>query len=111
MFVGSSLTENPGVWYKYTVTKQDDDEAKEEIYIWSLSEWSSCSATCGGGIQTRSPKCQNENGDEVDLMMCPLEGQPDKRIRKCHVEPCPSKWWVGPWQSCPVTCQTKVMIL
>lgn len=92
--------------YQYTVTKRDPP--KEQTYHWALSEWSTCSATCGGGIQHRRPTCLDESESQVDTSLCPPDGQPDQRIRKCHVEPCPFHWWHGPWQSCPVTCQTKV---
>uniref|UniRef100_A0A1B6LVJ0 ADAMTS cysteine-rich domain-containing protein n=2 Tax=Graphocephala atropunctata TaxID=36148 RepID=A0A1B6LVJ0_9HEMI len=25
-------------------------------------------------------------------------------MRACNLQPCPVRWWIGPWQLCPVTC-------
>lgn len=99
---------NPGIMYQYTVTKRG--QPKEMEYHWSLQEWSPCSATCGGGIQYRKPLCMENSDRSVDVSYCNLEDQPDQRIRACHTEACPSHWWFGPWQSCPVTCNSKVFL-
>lgn len=97
---------NPGITYQYTVTKRPPPP--QQSYNWSLSDWSTCSTTCGGGLQTRRPLCLTPDGTSVETTYCPPDGQPESRIRKCHFEPCPTHWWVGPWQSCPVTCHNKV---
>lgn len=44
----------------------------------------------------------------VDEAMCDPDKQPERVMRACNVDACPSHWWFGPWQSCPVTCADKV---
>lgn len=103
---------NPGVEYKYSIWKPET--AKEVKYSWILGEWSQCSSTCGGGVQHREPLCQEstvssvafelERPNIVDESMCNSEEKPEQLMRSCNMDPCPYVWWIGPWQSCPVTC-------
>ncbi|XP_060526529.1 A disintegrin and metalloproteinase with thrombospondin motifs 7 isoform X2 [Cylas formicarius] len=103
---------NPGVTYKYSIWKPE--VTKQLKYTWILDEWSQCSATCGGGTQYRLPQCQErtispiaselETPNFVEGEMCDPRDKPDKLVRTCNDDPCPSRWWIGPWQACPVTC-------
>lgn len=98
-------------------------EAPKQVkYLWVLGEWSQCSATCGGGVQHRKPLCQETLTSQVtsvvdgtstivDESLCDPGEEPDPLMRTCKDETCPSHWWIGPWQSCPVTCKAKVYIL
>ena len=70
-------------------------------YRWNVSDFSSCSKTCGGGIQTRSVTCIQEvrhggnNILRVDDSFCP---QPPPITQQfCSVVDCPVKWKTGPW--------------
>ncbi|XP_039266278.2 uncharacterized protein LOC120341783 isoform X1 [Styela clava] len=66
---------------------------------WSdFGEWSSCSATCGGGSRERSRTCR---GSKIGNRDCPGDRL---EIEKCNDVPCP-KWtrW-GKWSKCSVTC-------
>lgn len=86
-----------------------------------MGDWSQCSATCGGGVQHRRPLCRESTvgavpsvidgtSTIVDEVMCDVTERPEKWSRTCNDDPCPTHWWVGPWQSCPVTCANKVCI-
>ncbi|KAF5299315.1 hypothetical protein FQA39_LY02488 [Lamprigera yunnana] len=106
---------NPGISYQYTISKR---EPKTVQYLWILSDWSQCSATCGGGTQFRRPLCQESvanimpsvidgTATIVDETWCENSNRPEQLMRICNIENCPSHWWLGPWQSCPVTCAVK----
>lgn len=108
-------THNPGITYQYTISKR---EPKTVQFLWILSDWSQCSATCGGGTQFRRPLCQESiaavmpsvidgTATLVDESWCENSNRPEQLMRTCNIENCPSHWWIGPWQSCPVTCADK----
>ncbi|KAH1005898.1 hypothetical protein HUJ04_006801 [Dendroctonus ponderosae] len=103
---------NPGVTWKYSIWKPE--VTKQVKYEWIMEEWSQCSATCGGGTQYSKPLCQEstvspvaadlEGPNIVAEEMCLDMTKPEKMVRTCNDDPCPYKWWVGPWQTCPSTC-------
>ncbi|CAH1118874.1 unnamed protein product [Phaedon cochleariae] len=108
-------TFNPGVHYRYSIWKQQ--KTKQVKYTWHLSEWSQCSATCGGGVQSRGPLCRESTMDASDAEMerptsvddyfCEPADKPEREMRACNDDVCPYKWWVGPWQACSGTCAIK----
>ena len=46
---------NPGVSYEYTVPNENMTRTPE--FRWEYTDWSVCTATCGGGTQVSPPKC------------------------------------------------------
>ncbi|CAJ0583415.1 unnamed protein product, partial [Mesorhabditis spiculigera] len=67
----------------------------------SLSEWSSwstCSETCGIGVQLRMRNCEQGS--------CPVSARLSER-KRCVMGPCPlwSEW--GPWSICP-SCDSRL---
>ncbi|XP_023931419.1 CUB and sushi domain-containing protein 3-like isoform X1 [Lingula anatina] len=71
---------------------------------WSTwSSWSNCSATCGGGVQSRSRQCNDPPPSSIGN---PCSGISYKS-RLCNMQPCPvhGEWgtW-GSWSSCSATC-------
>uniref|UniRef100_A0A182M574 ADAMTS cysteine-rich domain-containing protein n=1 Tax=Anopheles culicifacies TaxID=139723 RepID=A0A182M574_9DIPT len=73
-----------------------------------MTDWSVCSATCGGGKQYREPICYHMGKRVTKQELC-LRHAYGKRlepiVRDCNDDPCPFNWWVGPWQLCPITCR------
>ena len=66
---------------------------------WYISEWSSCSTTCGEGTRTRRLHCIKtiEGGDINMLDFGKCSGDVPAKIEKCIViKKCPA-WDVGKW--------------
>lgn len=68
---------------------------------WNTSDFSSCSRTCGGGVQTREVHCIHEvarggsNTLPVGADLCP---QPPPRAQQfCNMIDCPVEWKTGEW--------------
>ncbi|XP_058015946.1 ADAMTS-like protein 4 isoform X2 [Ahaetulla prasina] len=68
------------------------------------SNWSSCSADCGTGIQRRSVVCLSSNADGQADEDCATPKPAD--MRACDGGPCQraTRWYKGPWSSCSVEC-------
>ncbi|KYN39801.1 A disintegrin and metalloproteinase with thrombospondin motifs 7 [Trachymyrmex septentrionalis] len=93
---------NFGLRYEYTVPKKEPDRAPE--YSWVFSDWTLCTVTCGGGTQTSHAVCHERKSGIVEDLFCDGIEKPEQKSRECNSNPCPARWWVGPWQMCPVTC-------
>ncbi|PNF40674.1 hypothetical protein B7P43_G03792 [Cryptotermes secundus] len=98
---------NFGLKYEYTVPKKKPLRVPE--YNWIFSDWSPCSATCGSGTQVSHPVCQEREEGTVKDDLCNSKTKPDQQTRVCNTHPCPARWWIGPWQLCPVTCGEHAM--
>lgn len=73
-----------------------------------MSDYSECSKTCGGGVQTRTAQCiheiarGHENAVEVPVSQCE---EPMPRTSKfCNVFECEPKWVTEAWSSCSSSC-------
>uniref|UniRef100_H2ZII6 Peptidase S1 domain-containing protein n=1 Tax=Ciona savignyi TaxID=51511 RepID=H2ZII6_CIOSA len=64
---------------------------------WRAWVWSSCTTTCGGGMQSGVRTC-NQYGGNVDC-----EG-PQTRTRPCETGPCPRWGEYGTWSDCSASC-------
>ncbi|NXV07223.1 PPN protein, partial [Cettia cetti] len=74
---------------------------------WKTGEWGPCSATCGGGTQTRSVYCVSFDGQSpqgvADDAECMAFAQQPRRSQPCNVRQCAS-WSTGPWSQCSASC-------
>ena len=68
---------------------------------WNISDFSPCTKTCGGGVQTREVHCIHEvargggNTLPVTADLCP---QPPPRAQQfCNMIDCPIEWKVAEW--------------
>ncbi|XP_071600697.1 papilin isoform X2 [Heliangelus exortis] len=78
-----------------------------QLKRWKTGEWGPCSATCGGGTQTRSVYCVAFDGQSsqgvVDNSECMAFAQQPRSSQPCNVRQC-ATWSTGPWSECSASC-------
>ncbi|KAM7295476.1 putative thrombospondin-like protein [Ixodes scapularis] len=72
-------------------------------YRWKKKRWTPCSATCGGGSQTRTVVCVDRSERLAPERFCNSQRRP-KVVRHCAVHPCPFIWKTSDWSECSQTC-------
>uniref|UniRef100_A0AAQ4QA41 ADAM metallopeptidase with thrombospondin type 1 motif, 9 n=1 Tax=Gasterosteus aculeatus aculeatus TaxID=481459 RepID=A0AAQ4QA41_GASAC len=73
---------------------------------WSTDPWSSCSASCGDGLQRREVLCPAGGRRIPPEAGCPQRSRPASS-RSCRVAECPSRrsqWREGDWRTCSKSC-------
>ncbi|NXD83941.1 ATS7 metalloproteinase, partial [Halcyon senegalensis] len=97
---------NPGVRYQYTIQRPADseNEIEQAEFLWRFGSWTTCTATCGTGVQRQVVHCVEKLAGIVEERFCDALTRPDDRQRTCSEEPCPARWWVSEWQKCSATC-------
>ncbi|XP_066184157.1 A disintegrin and metalloproteinase with thrombospondin motifs 7 [Sylvia atricapilla] len=97
---------NPGVRYQYTIQRPADseNELEQPEFVWRFGSWSSCTATCGTGVQRQVVHCVERLAGLVEERFCDALTRPDDQQRTCSEEPCPARWWVAEWQPCSASC-------
>uniref|UniRef100_A0A8C5TZW5 ADAM metallopeptidase with thrombospondin type 1 motif 7 n=1 Tax=Malurus cyaneus samueli TaxID=2593467 RepID=A0A8C5TZW5_9PASS len=97
---------NPGVRYQYTIQRPADseNEIEQPEFLWRFGSWTTCTATCGTGVQRQIVHCVERLAGLVEERFCDALTRPDDQQRTCSEDPCPARWWVGEWQKCSATC-------
>uniref|UniRef100_A0A8C3NUN3 ADAM metallopeptidase with thrombospondin type 1 motif 7 n=1 Tax=Cyanoderma ruficeps TaxID=181631 RepID=A0A8C3NUN3_9PASS len=97
---------NPGVRYQYTIQRPADseNEIEQPEFLWRFGSWTTCTATCGTGVQRQVVHCVERLAGLVEERFCDPLTRPDDQQRTCSEEPCPARWWVGEWQPCSASC-------
>lgn len=80
--------QNPGLYFEFTMPNDVTEHTDE--YRWELSDWSTCSATCGGGEQVSRAICKQAGKDlTVAAEKCASDLRPSDKMRTCNLHPCP----------------------
>ncbi|XDV27139.1 hypothetical protein PO909_030720 [Leuciscus waleckii] len=65
---------------------------------WEISDWSECSARCGGrGVRSREVRCS------MEARLCNESTRPASQ-RECEGPPCDRRWTVSDWGPCSGPC-------
>ena len=96
-----------GVWRKARQVYQKTATGWRPVwsYEWTTGDWGGCSATCGGGTQTRTVDCDRNDGVRVADALC--ETTKPAASNACNTQPCYTyNWYTGRWGSCNASCGT-----
>jgi hypothetical protein len=80
---------NPGTWHTAWCAMPFD-------FMWSVGDWSACSATCGPGTQTRDVDCLTVIGTPGRYAQCLLLGPEPASTQACNLGPCGGGCWNNP---------------
>ncbi|XP_045696740.1 ADAMTS-like protein 1 isoform X1 [Phyllostomus hastatus] len=77
----------------------------DELYDWEYEGFTKCSESCGGGVQEAVVSCLNKQTREpADENLCVTSRRPPMFLKTCSLDPCPSRWEIGKWSPCSLTC-------
>ncbi|XP_064346254.1 ADAMTS-like protein 1 isoform X1 [Camelus dromedarius] len=77
----------------------------DELYDWEYQGFTTCSETCGGGVQEAVVSCLNKQTREpTDEDLCVTSRRPPQLLKSCSLDPCPARWEIGKWSPCSLTC-------
>lgn len=95
---------NVGVHYEYSIPESIASQTEPDSYTWTHGPFGPCSASCGGGIQSRSVTCNSRNTlRKVDKNLCEGQNKPTE-TQQCALESCPPNWSEGDWSRCNAPC-------
>lgn len=73
--------------------------------MWKEQGYTSCSASCLGGVEELIINCVREDtGKVVSPFLCSPETKPEARIRTCNDQPCPPRWNYTDFSACSKSC-------
>ncbi|EPY84392.1 hypothetical protein CB1_000478025 [Camelus ferus] len=63
----------------------------DELYDWEYQGFTTCSETCGGGVQEAVVSCLNKQTREpTDEDLCVTSRRPPQLLKSCSLDPCPA---------------------
>ncbi|XP_038588192.1 ADAMTS-like protein 1 isoform X2 [Micropterus salmoides] len=75
---------------------------------WETGEWSSCSATCGVGLMTRTVACTHRPSRDSNrtrvLRDEDCQNPKPSPVQACNRFDCPPMWDTGDWRQCSQSC-------
>ncbi|XP_075826950.1 A disintegrin and metalloproteinase with thrombospondin motifs 19 [Microtus pennsylvanicus] len=73
---------------------------------WMMTEWTTCSRTCGKGVQSRQVACtqQLNNGTLIRAWERDCLGPKPATAQRCEGQDCMTVWEAGVWSECSVKC-------
>ncbi|KAM4875856.1 A disintegrin and metalloproteinase with thrombospondin motifs 19 [Thomomys bottae] len=73
---------------------------------WMMTEWTTCSRTCGKGMQNRQVACtqQLSNGTLIRAQERDCVGPKPTSAQRCEGQDCMTVWEAGVWSECSVKC-------
>lgn len=75
------------------------------VWVWREQGYTSCSASCLGGVEELIVNCVREDtGKVVSPFLCSPETKPEARIRTCNDRPCPPRWNYSDYSPCSKSC-------
>lgn len=80
---------------------------------WHAEPWSPCSASCGGGSQTRRVRCMkgpDSRWREVGSQHCHVTGRRPSIVRVCNQQPC-GRWTTTQWGPVSPSAATVLLLM
>ncbi|CAK9293472.1 unnamed protein product [Gordionus sp. m RMFG-2023] len=93
-----------GITYTYYKPQKRVDINISKKYKWIRFDWSTCSKSCGMGVQFEIYSCADESGIMSNKILCRNLTKPKALKVPCNINTCPPYWWTGNWQPCVKTC-------
>lgn len=76
-----------------------------KTYSWREEGYTSCSASCLGGVEELIINCvRDDTGKVVSPFLCSQETKPENRIRTCNDIQCPPRWNYSDYTPCSKSC-------
>ncbi|XP_015186085.1 PREDICTED: ADAMTS-like protein 4 isoform X2 [Polistes dominula] len=76
---------------------------------WFTGPWTSCSVSCGVGVQYRDVLCimkrtRKNDGEYTLVEMKNCNSTKPRSEQVCEVTPCSAEWYTSDWSKCSATC-------
>ncbi|XP_032578299.1 papilin isoform X5 [Drosophila sechellia] len=89
--------------YEYSIP-ESLSQSQQDTHTWTHHQFNACSASCGGGTQSRKVTCNNRiTLAEVNPSLCDQKSKPVEE-QACGTEPCAPHWVEGEWSKCSKGC-------